>query len=1735
MRSPQGGAGARAVVALMLACVILCADATPNTIAQSAVSSTLCAWVPAPVAEYTGLCAEAVEYSGEGALYALAEGVYAKGPGVYVPLCADFDYTRAAWIEESANLVNPATVFHGTTVRGETQPSHAVFRRHQRLRDQRLRDQRLLDGTARADEARSSDLRLWAAWPDFANPYRKSLKAASAQTLNRGIGNFLFFTDCVGRLLLRATGPLLTLCLPILLLSTGLLGLAPTTGATTVSRGGSDPKPRSFAIARDCFDCACSWVPIVFWIILLGYIVWPVAYGLTSRHIVYIIITSAALSASMYTLCNRPQPRSSLPSGGRGGGSSPPKRRRINNGRGGSARDPHAIQRQAIENYKWEEEYKEDMVAGALRDDFSGNHVQEPTEAELAEAQKTTTPQTGAINLADTFADIADENIGSMSAPETAAAAAATVAEPAAAAAATVAGPAAAPMRRMPPGLLKGLSSISGGRGGGRGGGPKRRQPRRRSTQPRGMPANCEVQDAGANGNCCPLSALRSFRDCGFNMAHMVLRGHVKGWLKQQDPLELHAVITADGKDGFKKEDRAKSDKQTVLNYINRIGTNGQWFGNPELEAMAHVFNRPVIVYQDEVDPCPVSGPPGTENEEPVRLWYNGRDHYRAVVRTDLPAAEEKPGDKRASPIQLDDEQPVKFVANSDSDMSTCTCCGKTWDGNAQCSCMCEGCKECDAEFLSKIKDHYEVLGLARNASAAQIKHSYYKLALTHHPDKGGVEANFQRLQHAYEVLSDPTKRDLYDRGELDEDEYASGSEVEAFDVIFEPATREELDGTVYEQNGDDAYEPDSDSVSSMSVTSTDSEAEAAKVAAIEAEITAQSSGATGTRQGTALRGEDDPAAEEDELLNLLADSANAANAGDVAADMAAENMATVRQEEADWESAAALAAEEAEKADDQTTAGPNDRSPSNDADSGGDSDGDDSGVDADDEADDVVVKKSSYELAVVRVVLFAKANGIVRFKSRKDSSVYLAKEACDFGHDKCRYYEPLADEDGVPVTLEDWLNSIMAEDQNLQALMDKYSGLFHDVVSGLQKKRLMDWDFKRVSRSIVSFANGYLDFSGRSDRGLPRHRWVPNDGSEAPKVAAVHLPVAFDPDWLTLSYEELLERCPVFAKVLQDQQQLDTCTGDLTFADRASSKPYSGTQMLVACLGRLLHAGPHNDGMRFMLWLMGPSGTGKTDVFFGLILTLVGRDQVQVTMDGKYGDKFVVNNDAMSVSVLALQDVRGQPLTLEQLLKVINKEKVATRGMRQQASDITPLCNLIATSNTRPNWEDPHGALTGRIFEVALEQPPQLDSSVPERMQSEMHYILLLSLRGYYDLSKHVKTTPFKSWQHPLLSASRRDQEAGHPLAEMLMDGEATVELGGMLYTVKPETGATVSLDRLQELLYAYCDANNRQRTPLTGRANHATVRAMLKRLSVLLELADERCQTHSLKLVSNRHVYKCKQCGQDVNGPDDPRPLPGGVTSTHCEEGCLTECPVGCNAPDSQFRDAYKSKLLRTTVSVNPYVKNLRVVDEGQKEGFFGVPNGGRGGGKQKKAKGKAKKVKKAQSRWEGDPNTPWSQAWAAVQWRVDTDNPLVPGRDDVPHFPVTCACDDATVRINGVGCPIDGMCNPCKWNRNCGGCPVSHPSSMTTRTRAGTTSFTGQPTEEFLDPKKTFFPTAQAKREWLSLFGGDCFDNGEDKDAWVAETVSGRFDSVWVSTLPGQSSDVGSMCPVEHGGSQ
>lgn len=58
---------------------------------------------------------------------------------------------------------------------------------------------------------------------------------------------------------------------------------------------------------------------------------------------------------------------------------------------------------------------------------------------------------------------------------------------------------------------------------------------------------------------------------------------------------------------------------------------------------------------------------------------------------------------------------------------------------------------------------HYETLGVPKNATSDDIKKAYRKLASQHHPDKGGDTATFQKIQAAYETLSDPGKKQEYD------------------------------------------------------------------------------------------------------------------------------------------------------------------------------------------------------------------------------------------------------------------------------------------------------------------------------------------------------------------------------------------------------------------------------------------------------------------------------------------------------------------------------------------------------------------------------------------------------------------------------------------------------------------------------------------------------------------------------------------------------------------------------------------------------------------------------------------------------------------------------------------------------------------------------------------------------------------------------------------------------------
>ncbi len=63
-------------------------------------------------------------------------------------------------------------------------------------------------------------------------------------------------------------------------------------------------------------------------------------------------------------------------------------------------------------------------------------------------------------------------------------------------------------------------------------------------------------------------------------------------------------------------------------------------------------------------------------------------------------------------------------------------------------------------------KDYYKILGISKDAKEDEIKKAYRKMALKYHPDKNkspGAEEKFKEIAEAYDVLSDPKKREIYD------------------------------------------------------------------------------------------------------------------------------------------------------------------------------------------------------------------------------------------------------------------------------------------------------------------------------------------------------------------------------------------------------------------------------------------------------------------------------------------------------------------------------------------------------------------------------------------------------------------------------------------------------------------------------------------------------------------------------------------------------------------------------------------------------------------------------------------------------------------------------------------------------------------------------------------------------------------------------------------------------------
>ena len=102
---------------------------------------------------------------------------------------------------------------------------------------------------------------------------------------------------------------------------------------------------------------------------------------------------------------------------------------------------------------------------------------------------------------------------------------------------------------------------------------------------------------------------------------------------------------------------------------------------------------------------------------------------------------------------------------------------------------------------MPKTDDLYARLGVGREASEDEIKKAYRKLALKHHPDKGGDPEQFKQFAEAYAVLSDAEKKRIYDStGELEMtdlniDEFMKSGAIDEFfqEMMLESGMLEEM------------------------------------------------------------------------------------------------------------------------------------------------------------------------------------------------------------------------------------------------------------------------------------------------------------------------------------------------------------------------------------------------------------------------------------------------------------------------------------------------------------------------------------------------------------------------------------------------------------------------------------------------------------------------------------------------------------------------------------------------------------------------------------------------------------------------------------------------------------------------------------------------------------------------------------------------------------------------------
>ena len=136
--------------------------------------------------------------------------------------------------------------------------------------------------------------------------------------------------------------------------------------------------------------------------------------------------------------------------------------------------------------------------------------------------------------------------------------------------------------------------------------------------------------------------------------------------------------------------------------------------------------------------------------------------------------------------------------------------------------------KESEKKKERKMPDLYEVLEVPRDATKSQITKAYYRLAKQYHPDKNPdnpeAEERFKLISEAYQVLTDPEKRERYDKyGTVNDNDMEMGPD-ELFRSLFGAGRFDEYFNTPFVETNEEEEDGDDDSNSSDSDSDIDDE-----------------------------------------------------------------------------------------------------------------------------------------------------------------------------------------------------------------------------------------------------------------------------------------------------------------------------------------------------------------------------------------------------------------------------------------------------------------------------------------------------------------------------------------------------------------------------------------------------------------------------------------------------------------------------------------------------------------------------------------------------------------------------------------------------------------------------------------------------------------------------------------------------------------------------------------------